>query len=229
MEFLFYFGVFLIGISLNYWEGAMLLLDECSNFLKDPNSDSLGKRSQDFKSLLENLKERMKGKSNLKLKNEKSSKYLDIIAQAFPRNPYQRPQGLKYEKDTFNLEENKNQSELLLNSILSFLLLEHFSRTILKPFEISPIFKAEQESSRHVNNHYDENTFLIRNLSFFVTSLEHKMLKTYKILSKLMTPVENIKVLEEVKALFQVISSKITLSSIIYRLLFKCREVCQMS
>ena len=198
IELFIFFGLFYVSVNLQAFSLLLPIIEEFNSFLESLNGPQQRKdlfindKRVDFMYFFNDLKKKTETLGELKQKNPKANKYLDLIAEAFPSNPYQTQQG----EQTKVLEEFEPRTGLF-QILVMHLASAHFAKITVKQVEKTAHTKFETGS-------YDKDRFSLENIVFFCTSFAEKTRKAFKSLLCKLSVTEICSFAEEIKPILSV-------------------------
>lgn len=199
IELFIYFGLFYISSNLQAWNLLLPIIEEYNRFLENLANNEKGKelfindKKIDFLYFFNDLKKKTDNFGELKQKIQKSNKYIDLIAEAFPTNPYQKLAKPKKEE----IEEIHPKIHIF-SFLLKYLCAIHFSKITIKHFEKTSNTKFE-------NHVYNEKKFSMESIIYFCSFYAEKMYKAFKSLLYKLSIGEIFHFMEEIKQILNVI------------------------
>ena len=198
IELFIFFGLFYISVNLQAWGLLLPIIEEFNSFLENlnnPNSKKdlfINDKRVDFVYFFNDLKKKTESLGELKQKSPKANKYLDLIAEAFPANPYQNQP-----KDKDNKIEELDPRKSLFQLLIQHLASSHFTKITVKQLEKTSHTKFE-------NNGYNKERFSLENIVFFCSAFTEKMHKAFKSLLCKLSVSEICGFIEEIKPILGV-------------------------
>jgi len=173
IESFIYFGLYYISTNLEAWILVLPIIEDYNTFLDSLNNDKgkelfFNDKKMDFFYFFNDLKKKTDSLSELKQKNPKANKFIDLIAEAFPSNHYQRQETIKHE-----IIEEIDPKINIFKLLIKYLCAVHYSKITIKQFEKASNMKFEK-------NTYDKNVFSLESVIFFCSVYVEKMYKAFK-------------------------------------------------
>ena len=198
IELFIYFGLFYISSNLQAWNLVIPIMEEYNGFLDGLNNEKgkdlfLNDKKVDFLFFFNDLKKKTETLGDLKQKSHKANKNLDIIAEAFPDNPYQKQEIIKHE-----IIEEIDPKINIFQTLVRYLAAFHFSKITIKQFE-------KVSSTKFESNIYNKNKFSLESVIYFCSAYSEKMYKTFKSLLYKLSIIDINVFVEEIKGILNVL------------------------
>lgn len=197
IELFIYFGLFYISCNLGAWNLLLPEIEEYNRFLENHNTENgkdlfLNDKKIDFLYFFNDLKKKTDNLGELKQKRQKSNKYIDLIAEAFPTNPYQN-----IEKPKKEFIEEIDPKIIIFQFLIKYLCAYHFSKVTIK--------QCEKNSNTKFETHlYNKKKFSLESVIYFCTLSAGKMYKAFKGMLYKLSLVEMFNFIEEIKQILNV-------------------------
>lgn len=197
IELFIYFGVFYIASNLQAWSLFLPITEEYNTFLDNLSNDKnnefcLGDKKIDFIYFFNELKKKTEELDEMKQKGPKSNKYIDLISEAFPADPYQRQIKIK-EEIIQELDPRINCFQFLIK----YLCAQHFFKITIRQFEKNSNTKFETTS-------YNQKKFSLESIIYFCSAYVEKTQKAFKNLLYKLSINEIVSFVEEIKSILSV-------------------------